>query len=185
MTQISASDIQFYLSNPGAVTGFSGVGTAGNSLGKYMSTTQVSATSLDCLFLDISGAQNAASQVDYQMLFILNNTATGNTMLNTTIFFPTATDVSGGATIQYALDNKGVVTKTQSATQAAVIANATTAPTSIGSWTNPSATVAGGLSVGSVPPASCFAVWFKRTASNSAALNNDGFGLQVVFDSNG
>lgn len=185
MTQISASDVQFYLSNPGAVTGFSGVGTAGNSLGKYISTTQVSATPLDCLFLDITGAQNAASQVDYQCVFVLNNTATGNTMLNVTVFFPTSADVSGGATVQYTLDNKGVVPKAQSATQAAVIANSTTAPTGIGSWTNASATVSGGLAVGSVPPNSCFAVWFKRTASNSAALNADGLGLQVVFDSNG
>lgn len=185
MTQISQSDVQYYLSNPGAVTGFSGVGTPGNSLGKYMSTTQVSATPLDCLFLDITGAQNAASQVDYQCVFVLNNTATGNSMLNTVAWFPTSADVSGGATIAYALDTHGVVTKTQAGAQAIVIANSVTPPAGISSWTAPSSTVSGGLAVGSVPPNSCFAVWFRRTASNSAALNNDGFGLQIIFDSNG
>lgn len=185
MTQISQSDILFYLTNPGAVTGFSGTGTPGNSLGKYISTTQVSGTSLDCLFLDISGAQNAASQVDYQAIFVVNNTATGNSMLNTGIFIPTASDVSGGATIQYALDTHGVVSKTQGAQQAIVIANSATAPAGISSWTSPSANISGGLTVANVAPSNCFAVWFKRAAANTAALNNDGFQLQVVFDSNG
>lgn len=185
MTQIASSDVQFYLSNPGAVTGFSGVGTPGNSLGKYISTTQVSNTPLNDLFLDITGAQNAGNQVDYQCMFLLNNTSSGNSMLNTVVFMPTASDVSGGASIQYALDTHGVVSKTQGAQQAIVIANSTTAPAGISSWQSASATVAGGLSVGSIAPASCIAIWFKRTASNSLAVNNDGGAMQVVFDSNG
>jgi len=185
MTQIASSDIQFYLSNPGAVTGFSGVGTPGNSLGKFLSTTQISNTPLNDLFLDITGAQNAGNQVDYQCIFILNNTSSGNSMLNTVVFMPSASDIAGGATIQYALDTHGVVTKTSGSQQAIVIANSTTAPAGIASWTSASATVAGGLSVGSVAPNSCFAVWFKRTASNTLAVNNDGGALQVVFDSNG
>lgn len=185
MTQVSASDVQFYLSNPGAVTGFSGTGTPGNSLGKYISTTQVSNTPLNDLFLDITGAQNAGSQVDYQCMFLLNNTATGNSMLNTVVFLPSASDVAGGATLQYALDTHGIVPKSQAGQQAIVIANSTTAPAGIGVWTSPSATVAGGLTVGNIAPNNCIAIWFKRAASNTIAVNNDGGVLQVVFDSNG
>lgn len=185
MTQVSPSDFQWYLSNPGAVTGFSGTGTPGNSLGKYMSTTQVSGTPLNNLFLDITGAQNAASQVDYQCVFLLNATATGNSALNVQVFMPSASDVGGGASFAYALDTHGIVGKTQGTQQAIVIANSTTAPGGIASWTGPSATVAGGLAIGNIAPNNCIAIWLRRTASNTSAVNNDGGALQVIFDSNG
>jgi hypothetical protein len=185
MTQVSASDLQWYLTNPGAVTGFSGVGTPGNSLGKYLSTTQVSGTPLNNLFLDITGAQNAASQVDYQCIFLLNATATGNSALNTQVFMPSASDVAGGASFAYALDTHGIVGKTQSPQQAIVIANSTTAPGGISSWTGPSATIAGGLTIGNIAPNNCIAIWLRRTAANTSAVNNDGGALQIIFDSNG
>ena len=185
MTAIVASDIVFLLSAPGASTGYTSTGTAGNSRGKYASTTVLSGTPLDNLFTDITGAENAASQVDYACLFVLNNTASGNSMINTIAWLPTSLDVSGGATIQLANDNIGITTKGASAVQAATIASTTTAPTGVSAYVGTSATNAGGINVGTVAPGSVFAVWFKRTAHNTAPVNNDGFSLQIDFDTQG
>ena len=89
MTAIVSGDIVYLLSSTSVGTGFSGTSSAGNSLGKFCTTSVVS-NSLDNVFLDLTGAQNAALQVDYQCVFIQNNTASGNSMLNTTVWIPQA-----------------------------------------------------------------------------------------------
>lgn len=185
MTAIVSSDIVFLLSAPAASVGYTSTGTAGNSRGKFCATSVLSGTPLDNLFTDITGAENAASQVDYACLFVLNNTSSGNSMINTIAWLPSSLDVVGGATIQLATDNIGSVVKGSSSPQAAVIASTTTAPTGISSYVSTSSTNAGGLSVGTVAPGYTFAVWFKRTAHNTVPVNNDGFSLQVDFDTQG
>lgn len=179
---IVSTDIQFLLAAPGASSGYSAAGTVYNSLGKYCSTTQLSTTPLDNLFTDLTGAENAALQVDYQCVFILNNTGSGDTMLNVVAWLPTSGDVSGGATMSLAVDTTAPSSKTTSSVQAGTIANSTTVPTTIGSWVSPSSTSAGGLAVANIAPGNVAAVWIRRTATNSAPLNNDGFVLEVDFD---
>lgn len=176
------TDIQYLLSAPGASSGFSTGGTVENSLGKYVSTTQISATALNNLFVDITGAQNAAGQIDYECVFILNNTASGDTMLNVVVWLPTSGFVAGGANIAVATDNVGVTSKTSGTAQAAVIANTTTAPTGVSSYVGPSSTSAGGLALPNIAPGQVAAVWIKRTATNSGPVNNDGFVLEIDFD---
>lgn len=179
---IVSTDIQFLLAAPGASTGYSAAGTVYNSLGKYVSTTQLSNTALDNLFPDLTGAQNAALQVDYQCVFILNNTGSGDTMLNVVAWLPNSGYVSGGANVSLAVDTTAPTAKTSAAVQAGTIANPTTLPTTIGSFAGPSATSSGGLAVANIAPGNVAAVWLRRTATNSAPLNNDGFVLEVDFD---
>jgi hypothetical protein len=179
---ILSTDILFLLSAPGASAGYAQTGTVYNSLGKYCSTTQISSTPLDNLFTDLTGAENAASQVDYQCVFILNNTSSGDTALNGVVWLPLSGFVTGGANITMATDNIGATSKTSSSAQAAVIANSTTAPTGVSSYVAPSSTNSGGLSVPNLAPGSVFAVWIKRSATNSAPVNNDGFVIEYDFD---
>ena len=47
--------------------------TPTNSFGKYISTTAITDNTLNNLFPDISGDQNAASQVDYACYFVYNS----------------------------------------------------------------------------------------------------------------
>jgi hypothetical protein len=149
-----------------------------------MSTTQLSATALDNLFTDLTGAQNAASQVDYQCVFILNNTASGNSMLNTVAWIPTSSNVTGATTHSLGVDTTASTIKTSSAVQALTIANATTAPSGV-TFVAPSSTNAGGVSLGTIAPGWVRAVWIRRTATNSAPLNADGFTLEIDFDTQG
>ena len=179
---IVSSDIQFFLAAPGASSGSSATSTVYNSLGKYVSTTQISNTALNNLFPDLTGAQNAASQVDYQCVFILNNTASGDTALNGIAWLPLSGFVAGAANIALAVDTTGATLRSTSSVQAGTIANALTSPGTVGSYVGPSSTSAGGLSVANLAPNNVLAVWIRRTATNSAPLNNDGFVLEYDFD---
>ncbi len=188
MTAISPSDVLLYLSAPAASAGFVTAGTPGSSWGKFVSSTQLSATALDNLFSDITGAENAASQVDYACLFILNNTSSGNSMLNTVAWLPTASDIAGGATVSIGADPAAASVKTTSSVQAAVISTNTNAPSGVSAWVSDvssdpaSPSYTGGLQLGTIAPGYVKAIWVRRTAANTDPLNNDGFGLQIDFD---
>jgi hypothetical protein len=189
LTAIVASDIQFLLSAPSASAGNATAGTPGASWGKYVSNTLLSSTPLDNLFSDITGAENAASQVDYACVFILNNTASGNSMLNTVLWLPSSADVAGGATVAVGLDPTAATVKTSSAIQAVTISAATNAPSGVSTWqaavsSDPGAG-AGGLAIGTIAPGNVKAFWVKRTAHNTTPVNADGFGWQIDFDTQG
>lgn len=181
---IVASDVVALLSNSGASSGYSVTGSPGASLGGFASTSVLSLTALDNLFLDLTGAQNAASQVDYACLFILNNTASGNSMLITVAWLPNSSNVTGASTHAIGVDPAAASVKTSGSAQAAIIAASTNAPAGV-TFVGPSSTNSGGVSLGTIAPGYVRAVWFRRTATNSAPLNTDGFGLQLDFDSNG
>jgi hypothetical protein len=184
MTQIVSSDIVYLLSAPVASAGFQQTGTPGNSLGKYCATTVIG-NFTDNVFTDINGVQNTADQVDYQCVFVLNNTSSGNSMLNAVAWMPTQNVVAGGANVTMALDNIGVTVKNSTIAQATSIVSSTTAPINVGTYVPPSSNSAGGIALGTIPPGYVVALWFQRTATNSPPLNNDGFNLQIDLDTNG
>lgn len=191
MTAIVSSDILFKLSAPGASAGNTVSGTAGNSWGNYISTTQISSTPLDNLFTDITGAQNAAQQVDYACVFIHNNTVSGNSMLNTVAWLPLSLYVAGGATIQVAADTFAASSIASGSQQAVKITANTNAPAGVSGWVSPTNTTpvfpsyTNGIQLGTIAPGQCVAVWIKRTATNSAPVNNDGFTLEIDLDTMG
>jgi|SRR5581483_6389061 len=192
MTALVFSDILYYLSAPSASAGFANAGTAGASWGGYISTSQLnSSVTLDNLFNDITGSQNAADQVDYACLFVLNNTSSGNSMLNTVVWVPNSAYVAGGANAAVGADPTGISVKTVTSLQAVKITSNTVAPAGVSTWIGPQASAptapsyTGGLQIGTVPPGSCFALWIRRTAANSAPVNADGLGIQVICDTQG
>jgi len=175
---ISSSDILVKLSvTTGSAGNTTAQGNVNNSLGKYISTTQVTDNTLNNLFDDISGAENAASTVDYRCIFIHNSHAT-LTMQNTVVWLQS--EVAGGASIQIGLDTNGSVPVGQSSAQAVTIANETTAPAGI-SFSAPT-TSGTGLSMGNIVAGNCYALWIKRTAANTSPVNNDGVTLGLQCD---
>lgn len=163
------------------VTGSAGDSTAQSNpnswLGKYVSTT-VFATGLNGLFDDISGAENAASTVDYRCLFVLNNHAT-LTLQGAVAYL--ASEVAGGASVAIAVDNVAISAKGSASAQAAQIASETTAPSGTGSFSSPT-TVGTGLALGDIGPGQVKAIWIRRTAANSAALDADGVTIGIGGD---
>lgn len=169
MTAIVDTDIKHFLT---ITTGGAGNAAAqpdpNASLGKFCSTTELVDATPDNLFDNISGDENAASDVEYRCIVIANDTASGNSWTAPKAWI--ASEVAGGASIAIGLDPIGVVAK--AAQVAAVIANENTAPAGV-AFSAPTTKTAG-LTVADVPPGSCFALWFRRTAANTSAVNNDG-----------
>lgn len=161
-------------------------GTAGNTtanggpetnLGKYASSGTLTDATLDNVFNDITGDQNAAGQVDYQCIFVHNNHAS-LTLQNSVVWI--TSQVAGGADVAIGLDTTAASAVGASAAQALTIANATTAPAGV-TFSAPT-TKAAGLSIGNLVAGNVKGIWIRRTANNSAALNNDGATIRVEGD---
>jgi hypothetical protein len=175
---IVATDIVFRLSTTaGAAGDTTAQANPNNSLGKYVSTTAW-ASGTNSLFDDISGAENAASTVDYRCIFVLNNHAS-LTLQNAVVYV--SAEVAGGASVAIATDNIAASAKGSATAQAATIANETTAPTGVSAFSTPT-TSGTGLALGSLTPGQVKGVWIRRTAANTAAVNGDGFTLAVSGD---
>lgn len=160
-------------------TGSAGNSTASSaaaSLGKYISTTAFPDATLNGLFDDISGPENAASTVDYRCVFLHNNHAS-LTLQNAVLWMG---EVANGANAAIAVDTTAASAIGSASAQAAEIANETTAPGGQ-SFSSPT-TFGTGLSIGNLAAGNCRGIWVRRTATNSAAQNNDGVTLYVQGD---
>lgn len=146
------------------------------ALGGFTSTS-VMGTGANSLFDDITGAENAASTVDYRAFDVLNNH--GSLTLQNAVVYLSA-ETAGGASIAIAVDNVGPVAK-GSASQGSSIATGTTVPSGVGSFSSPT-TAGTGLALGSIPAGQIRRVWVKRTAANTAALDSDGVTFAVTGD---
>lgn len=172
------TDILFKLSTTDGAAGNSlPQGSVNSSLGKYISTTEIVAATKNNLFDDITGDENASSVVDYRCFFVHNNHGT-ITWIAPVVWI--SAEVSGGANVEIGLDPAGVTAKGSSSAQAATIANELSAPSGV-AFSAP-ATKSGGIVLSDIPAGSCAAVWVKRSAANTAAVNNDGFTVRVEGD---
>jgi hypothetical protein len=175
---IVSGDIVLRYSVKTGSAGDSTAGTMAGSLGKYASTTVV-ATGANGLFDDISGAENAASEAEYRGVAVLNNHAT-LALQNPVAYL--ASEVAGGAAVAIATDNIAASVKTNASAQMAEIANEDTAPTGVSAFSSPT-TVGTGLSLGaSLAAGFVKGLWVRRTAANTAAVDNDGVTLGIGGD---
>lgn len=177
---IVANDIKFLLSAPQSASGYTLPGSPGNSLGLYAATTQLSTTPLDCLFLDLGGAANAADQIDYACVFIYNSNTT-HTMIAPMAWLPVGR-IGNTNTALFAVGADPVPPSIlgSSGPQAVGIGNSVQAPSGVTPFAGPSATPAFGVALPNIPAASVAAVWIRRTATGGAGLNQ--FDLDVTFD---
>lgn len=175
---ISASDILIKGSTTSGSAGDSTAQTTpGQNLGKYMSTTQVPDATSNNLFPDATGDENAASNVDYQCLFVHNSHAT-LTYQNVVVWM--SAEVSGGANVAISVDTTAASAHDSATAQAKQIADKNTAPSGQ-SFSSPNSK-ATGLSIGNLTAGQVRAVWVRRTCTNSAAQNDDGATLSWSGD---
>lgn len=179
MAAIVAGDIKFHKS---VVTGAAGNSVANNVNGtyngKYASTTLWAGGAANDLFDDITGAQNAASQVDYAGLPIENSNAANDWV--TPVVYVSA-ETAGGANLAIGVDPTASLAVGSASAQMVTIANNTTAPAGV-TFSTPT-TVGTGLALGTINKGGFVkGLWLRRTATNSAALSNDGATITVQGD---
>ena len=175
---IVASDIKLKLS---VKTGAAGNSTAqadkNESLGKYISTTELSGTALNSLFDDVSGSENAASDIEYRCFFVHNAHAT---LTYTAPYMWLSAETAGGASIAIAVDGIAASAIGASAAQADEVATESVAPS--GESFSAPVSKATGIALGDIPAGYCRAVWVRRSAAASAALNNDSVTFSIEGD---
>jgi hypothetical protein len=170
---VTASDIHIKYSVVSGSAGNSTSGTAGGSLGKYVSTTDVAGSS-NVFFDDVSSAEAAAGDTEYRCVFVHNAHAT-DSALNVQV--SVTSEVSGGGTTTMALDNIAASAVGSASAQAAQIADENTAPTGVGAFST------GPLSIGTLAAGQVKAVWLKRVVSASTgAMTGDGFTFHIAGD---
>ncbi|PVU81311.1 hypothetical protein DDP54_15520 (plasmid) [Cellulomonas sp. WB94] len=179
---IVATDILFKLSiKTGAAGNASAQADPNASLGTYISTTQLSATALNNLFDDISGADNANSVVEYRCVFVHNAHAT--LPLTNAVLWLSGGDPAGGAVVTVAVDStaasaigsataQALTATTETAPGAGVTGLAYSAPTTSGT----------GLALGTIGAGQCKAFWVKRAAANTAAVTAETVTFAVTGD---
>jgi hypothetical protein len=177
MAAITGSEILLKYSVTTGAAGNSTAGTAAGSLGKYISTTAWAGGSANDLFDDISGAENAASTVDYRCIFVHNSNA-ANALQNAVAYL--SAEVAGGASIAIGADTTAASALGSASAQALQVANETTAPAGV-SFSSPT-TAGAGVALGSIPAGQVKAFWIRRTAANSAALSADGVTIAISGD---
>lgn len=175
---IASSDLLYKYSIKTGAAGNSTASAAATSLGKYISTTAITDNTLNNVFDDISGDENAALTVDYRCIFIHN--AHASLTLQSPVVWMSA-EVAGGANAAIATDNVAASAIGSASAQADQIANETTAPSAVSAFSSPT-TKGTGLSLGNIANGNCKAIWERRTATNSAALLNDGVTVRVEGD---
>lgn len=162
---IVAGDIDSYLS------GGASNSDVNASLGGAKSSTAWTGGTLHDLFDKVTGDENAASDVEYRCVYYQNNHATLSTD-NGKLFVQS--QVSGGASIAIGIDPAG-----KNAT-AVVAADEDTAPSGV-SFSTPTDRD-NGLTIPDLDPGDYIAVWFRRTAANSAAKDADGAVVRFALD---
>lgn len=175
---ITPSDILYKLSIKTGSAGNSGAQADPNaSLGKYISTTEITDATLNNLFSDLSGDDNAASAVHYRCFFVHNSH--GSLTLQSAVAWISA-EVAGGASVAIGVDPAGATAIGSASAQAAEIATESDAPAGV-SFSSPT-TKSGGISLGDIDAGECVAIWVRRTAADSAAKDNDGATISVAGD---
>ncbi len=175
---ITATDILYKFSVV-AAAGNTTAGTAATSLGDQISTTQITDATLNNLFDDVSGDENAASDVEYRCIFVHNAHAT---LTWQTVVVWLSAETANGASIQIAIDDFAASAIGQASAQADVIADENTAPgAGVGSFSAPTSKGTG-LSLGNIAAGYCRAIWVKRSAANTVALDNDDVTIRCEGD---
>jgi len=176
VSAIVPSELLFKYSVAAAAGNTTASGQA-TSLGDQISTTQWAGGSANDLFDDVSGAQNAASAVDYRCIFVHNSNA-DNALENAVVYL--SAETAGGAAIAVGADPTAASAIGSGSAQAVTIADEDDAPAGV-SFSSPT-TVGAAVSLGTIPAGQCKAFWVRRTAANTAALSGDGVTLAVTGD---
>lgn len=174
---IVAADVKLKYSVKTGAAGDSTAGTAAGSLGKYISTTEITDATLGNLFDNVTGTENAASEAEYRCFFVHNSHAT--LTLDAAVIW-LEDEVADGAVAAISVDTTAASAVGAAPAQAKEVADEDTAPATQ-AFTAPT-TKATGLSIGDLAPGEVRAVWVRRTTANTGPVGNDGVTLQIDGD---
>lgn len=177
MSAIVSGEILFKRSVVAAAGNTTAQADPNASLGDQISTTAWAGGSANDLFDDVTGAENAASDVEYRCIFV-HNSNTANTLQNAVVYL--SAEVAGGATIAIGVDPTAASAIGAATAQAVTVADENTAPAGV-TFSAPT-TAGSGVALGNIPSGSCRAFWIRRTAANTAALSGDGVTIAVTGD---
>lgn len=177
---IVASDIKRKLSiKTGSAGNSQAQGDVNASLGKYISTTEITDNVINNLFDDVTGSENAASDVEYRCFFF-HNSHSSLTLTNPYIWI--SSEVAGGASIAIAVDSNVAASAIgSSSAQATEIADEGTAPSPSLTFSSPTS-YGTGIALGNLAAGFCKAVWVRRTCSNTLPKTNDGVTIAIQGD---
>lgn len=180
MAAIVPAEIVYRYSVKTGAAGNSVAGTALGSLGTWISITPWAGGVANDLFDDITGAENAASAVDYRCVMIYNSNA-ANALQNAVAYI--SAEVAGGASAALAADSTATSALAASVAQALTAATETAPGAGVtGLAYSAPTTAATGVALGSIPSGSVKGLWIRRTAGNTAALSGDGVTVAVTGD---
>lgn len=178
MAAITAADIHFRGSTiAGAAGNSTAYGGVDTGLGKYATSNDLADATINAMFSDATGAENAASTVHYQELFVYNANA-ANALQGAAAWL--SAEVAGGASIALGADTTAASAIGSATAQGLTIANRTTAPAGV-TFSSPT-TFGTGVALGSIPATNVKGLWVRRTLANTAALNADGMTISVQGD---
>jgi hypothetical protein len=178
MTAITSSEILIKYTTQAGASGNANTSTPNASLGKYVSTTPWPGGSPNDLFDDITGAENAASTVDYRCVGVHNSNAS-NPLVNAVAYL--SAETAGGASLSLAADSTAASAVGASAAQMLTATSELAGPQTSLTYTAPT-TAAAGVALGTIPVGNVKGLWIRRTAANTAALSNDGATVAVTGD---
>lgn len=162
---IVTTDISTYLSGGGANS------DPNASIGGAKSSTEWNGGTLHDLFDIITGDENAAETVDYRCIYLQNDH--GSLTWEDVVAWISA-QTAGGADLAIGLDPAGIDGT------AASPADEETAPAGV-TFSTPTSKETG-LSIGDMAAGEYQAIWLRRTATDSAAVDNDGATLSFAGD---
>lgn len=177
MAAITSGEILFKRSVTAAAGNTTAQADPNASLGDQVSTTQWTGGSANDLFDDVTGAENAASDVEYRCIFV-HNTNTANTLENAVVYL--SAETAGGASIAVGADTTAASAVGAATQQALTVADENTAPAGV-AFSSPT-TAGSGVALGNIGAGQVKAFWVRRTAANTAALSNDGVTIAVTGD---
>ena len=164
----SPGDAALYYSQPAATAGFADPSERDESLGKFISTTRVTAFGLNDVFPGVTPEDLESGATFYSVLFLANPNGS-LTWPALRAWIPEQPALSGHA-FAFGLDPLGVVALESGSAQAAEIANNTTAPAGV-TFAAPN-TRTGGTVVGDMAPRSCIGVHVRYTVTAGADAGN-------------
>lgn len=156
---IAPTDILFFLSG-----GSVGAGNTdpNQSLGGPITSTQLVTATLQNLFDVVSGAEEAAGDVEYRCFYVKNNH--GSLTLNNAAIWISTNTPAGDTTVDI-----GLATQGDNGT-ASIIANESTAPSPTVTFSAPGS-FATGLPLGNLAVGHIFAVWVRWTITAGAVAS--------------
>lgn len=175
---IASGDILWKLSvKTGSAGNSTAQGDPNAALGKYISTSAWAGGVVHDLFDRITGDENAASEAEYRCVFLHNSHAT---LAWQDVKVWISAETGGGAVIAIGVDTTAASAIGSASAQALEVADENTAPAGV-SFSAPT-TKGTGISVGNISAGQCRAIWIRRTAANTVAVDNDGGTLSAEGD---